>query len=120
MRLAQQLYEGVDIKGSGTVGLITYLRTDSVRISDEADAAARSYIGSQYGENYVSEAAQDREEADSKIQDAHEAIRPTDISRTPVHDQRIPDQGPVPPLSADLEALYGKPHGAGQYMRPLP
>jgi len=57
MRLAQQLYEGVDIKGNGTVGVITYLRTDSVRISDEADAAARSYISSQYGEEYVSETA---------------------------------------------------------------
>ena len=83
MRLAQQLYEGVDIKGSGTVGVITYLRTDSVRISDEADAAARSYIGSQYGENYVSEAAKTVKKG-QKIQDAHEAIRPTDISRTPV------------------------------------
>lgn len=83
MRLAQQLYEGVDIKGSGTVGVITYLRTDSVRISDEADAAARSYIGSQYGEEYVSEAAKTVKKS-QKIQDAHEAIRPTDISRTPV------------------------------------
>ena len=57
MRLAQQLYECVDIKGNGTVGVITYLRTDSVRISDDADAAARIYIGSQYGEEYVSETA---------------------------------------------------------------
>ena len=54
MRLAQQLYEGVDVKGIGTVGLITYLRTDSVRISEEADAMARSFIAAQYGENYVS------------------------------------------------------------------
>ncbi len=53
MRIAQQLYEGVDIKGSGTVGIITYLRTDSTRISDEADAAARGYIGSVYGAEYV-------------------------------------------------------------------
>mgnify|MGYP000559131661 CR=1 FL=1 len=50
MRLAQQLYEGIDIKGSGTVGLISYLRTDSTRISQEADEAARTYIGEQYGE----------------------------------------------------------------------
>ena len=83
MRLAQQLYEGVDIKGNGTVGVITYLRTDSVRISDEADAAARSYISSQYGEEYVSETAKTVKKG-QKIQDAHEAIRPTDISRTPV------------------------------------
>ena len=53
MRLAQQLYEGVDIKGQGTVGVITYLRTDSVRVSEEADRAAREYIQSSYGENYV-------------------------------------------------------------------
>ena len=83
MRIAQQLYEGVDIKGNGTVGVITYLRTDSVRISDEADAAARSYISSQYGEEYVSETAKTVKKG-QKIQDAHEAIRPTDISRTPV------------------------------------
>ena len=82
MRLAQQLYEGIDIKGNGTVGVISYLRTDSTRISEEADAAARSYIGSQYGENYVSEAAKTVKKG-QKIQDAHEAIRPTDISRTP-------------------------------------
>lgn len=56
MRLAQQLYEGVDIKGSGTVGLITYLRTDSTRISEEADQSARVYIAAQYGEQYVADA----------------------------------------------------------------
>lgn len=55
MRLAQQLYEGVDVKGSGTVGLISYLRTDSTRISEEADAAARTYISEQYGLDYVSQ-----------------------------------------------------------------
>ena len=55
MRIAQQLYEGVDIKGSGTIGIITYLRTDSTRISDEADAAAREYIREVYGENFVAE-----------------------------------------------------------------
>ena len=82
MRLAQQLYEGIELKGSGTVGLITYLRTDSTRISDEADQAARAYIADVYGNEY---AAERREGADSgkKIQDAHEAIRPTDIARTP-------------------------------------
>ena len=53
MRIAQQLYEGVDVKGSGTVGIITYLRTDSTRISEEADANVRSYIGEQYGSQYV-------------------------------------------------------------------
>lgn len=82
MRLAQQLYEGIDIKGQGTVGLITYLRTDSVRISDEADMAARSYIRENYGVNYVSE-TENVKKTSNKIQDAHEAIRPSDISRTP-------------------------------------
>ena len=82
MRLAQQLYEGVDIKGSGTVGVITYLRTDSTRISQEADEAAREYIGEQFGDAYVA-AGEKTVKKDQKIQDAHEAIRPTDISRTP-------------------------------------
>lgn len=83
MRIAQQLYEGVDVKGHGTIGLITYLRTDSTRIAEEADAQARRYIGDTYGETYVlqSQAAQKN---GGKIQDAHEAIRPTDISLTPV------------------------------------
>lgn len=82
MRLAQQLYEGVDIKGSGTVGIITYLRTDSTRISEEADAQARSYIEEQYGKEYVAKAGEGKKNA-KKIQDAHEAIRPTDITRLP-------------------------------------
>lgn len=82
MRIAQQLYEGVDIKGNGTVGIITYLRTDSTRIADEADAAAREYISSTYGSEYVA-VSQKKQVDDKKIQDAHEAIRPTDITRTP-------------------------------------
>ncbi len=82
MRLAQQLYEGVDIKGNGTVGVITYLRTDSTRISQEADEAARVYIGEQYGASYVAD-GEKAVKKEQKIQDAHEAIRPTDISRTP-------------------------------------
>ncbi len=82
MRLAQQLYEGVDIKGQGTVALISYLRTDSTRISEEADAMARSFIGEHYGENYV--AVQESKQKENKnVQDAHEAIRPTDVSRMP-------------------------------------
>ena len=85
MRIAQQLYEGVDIKGSGTVGLITYLRTDSTRISEEADANARAYVGKAYGEEYVAEtASEQKQKNDGKnIQDAHEAIRPSDVIRVP-------------------------------------
>lgn len=83
MRIAQQLYEGIDIKGNGTVGLITYLRTDSIRISEEADTAARAYVESQYGAEYVSGIQQEKK-GGKKIQDAHEAIRPSDITRTPL------------------------------------
>lgn len=81
MRIAQQLYEGVDVKGQGTVGLITYLRTDSVRISDEADADARAYIAQNYGEEFVATQTV-TQKGGAKIQDAHEAIRPSDIART--------------------------------------
>ncbi|MCI9184422.1 MAG: type I DNA topoisomerase [Lachnospiraceae bacterium] len=82
MRLAQQLYEGVDIKGHDTVGLITYLRTDSTRVAEEADAAAKKYVEQAYGSKYVlkNDVAQKNK---GKIQDAHEAIRPTDITLTP-------------------------------------
>ena len=81
MRLAQQLYEGVDIKGSGTVGLITYLRTDSTRVSEEAEAAASEYISANYGADYVGGSV-DTKKNTAKIQDAHEAIRPTDLNRS--------------------------------------
>ena len=82
MRIAQQLYEGVDIKGRGTIGLISYLRTDSVRISDEAKANAAGYILEKYGEKYLAPAS-GKKEGEKKIQDAHEAIRPTDITIEP-------------------------------------
>jgi len=82
MRLAQQLYEGVEVKGHGTIALITYLRTDSTRVAEEADQAARAYIGQNYGEKYVSE-GETAKKGGAKIQDAHEAIRPTDITLTP-------------------------------------
>lgn len=83
MRLAQQLYEGIDVKGHGTVGLISYLRTDSVRVSEEADSAARAYIQENYGEQFVTTADVNKVTG-KKIQDAHEAIRPTYIEMTPV------------------------------------
>ncbi len=82
MRLAQQLYEGVDIKGYGTIGLITYLRTDSTRVSDEADVMARQFIKDNYGDKYVSKTEQVKKNS-NKIQDAHEAIRPTQMELTP-------------------------------------
>lgn len=97
MRLAQQLYEGVDIKGEGTVGLITYLRTDSTRVSEEAEAMAAEFIGSRYGKEYLTGTASEKKNA-KKIQDAHEAIRPTDLNRIPVE---IKDE-----LPRDLFRLY--------------
>ena len=82
MQIAQQLYEGVDIEGEGTVGLITYIRTDSVRLSDEAVAAAREYIPAQYGPAYLP-ATPNVYKGRTRAQDAHEAIRPTDVTRRP-------------------------------------
>lgn len=83
MRLAQQLYEGIEIKGNGTTGIISYLRTDSTRVSEEAEAAAKEYITDKYGEAFASGTEQEKKNG-PKIQDAHEAIRPTDITRLPM------------------------------------
>ncbi len=98
MRIAQQLYEGVDVKGTGTVGLITYLRTDSTRVSDEAKSAAISFISENYGEDYLQEGAAKAKVNGTKVQDAHEAIRPSDITRIP---SEIKDS-----LSRDQFRLY--------------
>ena len=82
MSIAQQLYEGVDIAGEGTVGLITYMRTDSLRLSDEAVAAARSFLSARYGKDYIP-ASPRVYKAKAGAQDAHEAIRPTNVELTP-------------------------------------
>ena len=97
MRLAQQLYEGVELKGYGSIGLITYLRTDSTRVSDEADRMTREYINEHYGEKYVAQTEQ-KKKTGNKIQDAHEAIRPTQMDITPTI---VKEQ-----LSRDLFRLY--------------
>lgn len=93
MRLAQQLYEGVDVKGHGTVGLISYLRTDSIRVSEEADATAKQFVAETYGEAFVIESEKKKSDG-KKIQDAHEAIRPTYVDLTPavVKDSLARDQ----------------------------
>ncbi len=83
MQVAQQLYEGVNVKGSGTVGLITYLRTDSIRISDEAKATAKEYITDKYGASYYKPYNPPVKGKKGNIQDAHEAIRPSDIHQVP-------------------------------------
>jgi len=82
MSIAQQLYEGVDITGKGTVGLITYMRTDSLRISDEAMRDAKEYISKTYGEQFYP-ASPNRYKSKSNAQDAHEAIRPSSVFMTP-------------------------------------
>ena len=96
MMIAQQLYEGVEIKGQGSVGLITYLRTDSVRISEEAKAAAASYILENFGKEYAGKNVFSNKKKD--IQDAHEAIRPSNIALEP---EKIKDS-----LSSDQFKLY--------------
>ncbi|MCH5271231.1 MAG: type I DNA topoisomerase [Lachnospiraceae bacterium] len=96
MRLAQQLYEGVEVKGEGTIGLITYLRTDSTRVSEEAESTAKKYISEAYGSEYAGEGTEKK--SGKKIQDAHEAIRPTQISLTPA---QLKDE-----LPRDLFRLY--------------
>ena len=84
MKVAQELYEGIDVKGEGTVGLISYIRTDSKRISEEAREKAKGYIIESIGENYYKDHAKDSKgKKEKKVQDAHEAIRPTSVDRTP-------------------------------------
>ncbi len=97
MRIAQQLYEGVEIKGRGSVGLITYLRTDSTRVSDTAEAQVKDFIEDNYGQDFMTNAVSEKKSS-KKIQDAHEAIRPTDVNLIP---DKIKDQ-----LPRDLFRLY--------------
>ena len=97
MQLAQTLYEGVEVEGHGTIGLITYLRTDSIRVSAEADAAVRNYISDTYGKDFVTSEDVNKETG-KKIQDAHEAIRPSYVD--------IPLEDVKKSLSRDLFRLY--------------
>lgn len=96
MFTAQQLYEGIDIKGEGTVGLVSYIRTDSVRISAEAKTMAKEFIEENYGKEYYSDNVYSNRKKD--VQDAHEAIRPTSVTRTP---EKIKDS-----LTKDQYNLY--------------
>src|SRR5438309_1636024 len=96
MRIAQQLYEGVELGDEGSTGLITYMRTDSTRISAEAEAKVKDLVKDQFGEKYVG--GPRAAKASPGAQDAHEAIRPTDVSRTPESIRRY--------LSADQFKLY--------------
>ena len=99
MMVAQELYEGIDIKGEGTVGLISYIRTDSKRISEEAREKAKDYIVDSIGQNYYKDHTKDSKgKKEKKVQDANEAIRPTSVERTP---DSIKDS-----LSKDQYKLY--------------
>lgn len=82
MQVVQQLYEGIDLEGEGTQGIVSYIRTDSVRISDEALNALREYIPERFGSDYLPEKPNEYK-GRKNAQDAHEAIRPTDVHRTP-------------------------------------
>ena len=97
MRLAQQLYEGVALKGKGTIAMITYLRTDSVRVSEEAQSMAESYIKEAFGEEYIGSGSTGKK-GNNNVQDAHEAIRPTDITLLPSDVREL--------LPRDLFRLY--------------
>lgn len=93
MKLAQELYEGIEVGGDGQVGLITYMRTDSLRVSDDATSAVRDMIKSQYGDRYLPDKP-NRYAAGKMAQEAHEAIRPTELKYTPesIRDRLSPDQ----------------------------
>ncbi|KYO64600.1 type I DNA topoisomerase [Thermovenabulum gondwanense] len=97
MMIAQQLYEGLDIKDEGTVGLVTYIRTDSTRISEQAQLEAKKYIAENFGKDFINDSPIQQKQK-KNIQDAHEAIRPTSVYRTP---EKIKDS-----LSEDQYKLY--------------
>jgi len=99
MMVAQQLYEGVNVKGEGSIGLVTYIRTDSFRLSDEAISSAKEFISGNYGEKYFLNRVYSKpKKSENKVQDAHEAIRPTSVFRNP---ESIKDS-----LSNDQYKLY--------------
>ena len=113
MKIAQELYEGIDVGGDGPVGLITYMRTDSLRVSDEALTGVRDLIQAEYGDSYLP-AKPNRYAAGKQAQEAHEAIRPTDLA---LHPEKIKGQlspRPVQALSADLPPVRRQPDDAGR------
>ena len=105
MMLAQGLYEGKELGKEGAVGLITYMRTDSTRVSNDAVAEVRQFIGERFGPNYVP-ASPNTYKSKKDIQDAHEAIRPTSALRTPESLAELPRRRRAEALSPDLDALH--------------
>lgn len=110
MKAAQELYEGVEVAGHGTLGLITYMRTDSLRISEEARAAGNAFITETYGEKYLPKKPR-YFKSKSNIQDGHEAIRPTTPSITPEMVKGSVTTDPVQNLQAGVGAVYCLPDG---------
>ncbi len=108
MGIAQSLYEGVDVGKEGTVGLITYMRTDSTRVGKEAQDEARELIADKYGKDYLPEKPPVYASAKS-AQEAHEAIRPTSVMREPDAIKAVPRDRPVQAVQAHLEPLRCKP-----------
>ena len=113
MRLAQQLYEGVDIGGE-TTGLITYMRTDGVQMAREAIAAIRDHVAASYGDNYLPSAPREYQSKIKNAQEAHEAIRPTDVARTPDSVAALRVVRSAPALRTDLEAGRGLADAVGR------
>ncbi len=112
MGVAQRLYEGVELGSEGTEGLITYMRTDSTRVSPDAITEVRGYIGKELGKNYLPEAP-NTFKSKKDAQDAHEAIRPTEVKHTPESVKRYLERRAVQALPAHLAALCGVADGAG-------
>ena len=112
MQIAQRLYEGIDLDGE-TVGLITYMRTDGVAIASEAIAAVRELIGADFGPRYVPDRPRVYRSPAKNAQEAHEAIRPTDLGRKPADVARLSRPRPAPALRADLETHRRQPDGLG-------
>ena len=110
MKVAQELYEGIDL-GEGRTGLITYMRTDSTRISDEAQKSVKGYIGETFGSKYLGPGPKSKQKAN--VQGAHEAIRPTDVNRLAGSAARDPVGRSAQVVYADLETVRGEFHGAG-------
>ena len=113
MRVAQRLYEGVDIGGE-TVGLITYMRTDGVDMAPEADPGGRRVIGKEYGDRYVPGVPRKYTTKAKNAQEAHEAIRPTDMGRLPKQVAQLSRCRAGPALRADLDPHHREPDGIGR------
>ena len=108
MVVAQQLYEGVDLGETGAVGLITYMRTDSLNIAQSAQAEAREFITSRYGKEFLPDEPRVYRTKSKNAQEAHEAIRPTSVTRTPESLKDVLSNEQMRLYDVDLAALHGQ------------